>query len=156
MPNDSLVPQAVCILLLRQTPEGVKVLCASRKDNLTNFGLPGGKVDSPENLSHAAVREFREETDINIYDAAGFQLTPVYTGMCEGEPGEPGYMCTTFLYSGDVKLPNDMTGLDLLEGYQPKGEGVLSWRKPHYLAVNGAFHRYNRMLFTHMGLLTVF
>ena len=159
MPNDSLVPQAVCILLLRQTLEGVRVLCASRKNDLENFGLPGGKVDFPESLNHAAVREFREETDINIYDAAGYQLNPVYTGMCGDEPGTRGYMCTTYLYTGDVKLPSKfsgMTGLDHLEGYQPKGEGVLSWLSPSHLAIKGAFYQYNRMLFSHMGLLPVF
>lgn len=54
-----------CILI---NDEGF-VLCVSRKDDYTDFGLPGGKVEA-EDLTEldALHREVKEETGLDIYN----------------------------------------------------------------------------------------
>ncbi len=147
-----LLPQAVCLLIFRKTSGCIKVLACSRKDDLTDYGLPGGKVDSGESLKNAALREFEEETRItllkdlrtNIQD----HVTPVYTGSCSG------YISTTFIFTGEIGLPSEIhkpVNLNALEGYQPKGEGALAWKSPKFLSENGSFCYYNYLLFQHMG-----
>lgn len=66
---------------------GGKVLSVSRKDNLADFGLPGGKVDLLESPEVAMVREMKEETGLEITGLRhvvtlpeGDRLVAVFTG----------------------------------------------------------------------------
>lgn len=63
----TLYLKAVCALILRPNN---KVLAVSRKTDLNNFGLPGGKVELMESELEALIREVKEET--------GLKLTEVY------------------------------------------------------------------------------
>lgn len=58
-------PEAGIMLLIKDG----KILCVSRKEDHTSFGLPGGKRD-PEDASvkDTAIRETFEETDIIVKD----------------------------------------------------------------------------------------
>jgi len=49
---------SVCLL----TRHDGKVLAISRGEDLSNLGLPGGKVEVGESRKHAALRELEEET----------------------------------------------------------------------------------------------
>jgi 8-oxo-dGTP diphosphatase len=62
-----IIGHAVCVIV--QNDEG-KILAVSRKDDLTMFGLAGGKVDPEDgtNYEQAIVREAKEETGVDIYD----------------------------------------------------------------------------------------
>ena len=62
-----IIGHAVCVIV--QNDEG-KILAVSRKDDLTMFGLAGGKVDPEDGTNYdlAIIREAKEETGIDIYD----------------------------------------------------------------------------------------
>jgi len=73
--------KAVMIVLLNQNYE---VLCVSRKDNHTDFGLIGGKLEPEDNNNPitAAIRETKEETGLDI-----FNLELIYQAHREGVMG---------------------------------------------------------------------
>jgi ADP-ribose pyrophosphatase YjhB (NUDIX family) len=71
---------AVQVVLINGKGE---VLAVSRKDNHSDFGLPGGKVESQDNsLIMAAIRETKEETGIHIYN-----LELIYAAHSRGRMG---------------------------------------------------------------------
>lgn len=46
-----------------------QVLCVSRKDDWTKFGLPGGKWEEIDaTIEDTCIREIKEETGLDIYD----------------------------------------------------------------------------------------
>lgn len=59
-------PVAATVLLRK----GELVLGVSRKDNPTDFGLPGGKIEHGESAAAAAARELFEETWLNVESTA--------------------------------------------------------------------------------------
>lgn len=107
------------------------VLGVSRKDDHTDFGLPGGKMDPEDNNPMAtAIRECKEETGLDI---SSLQLI-----FAIHKSGNMGY---TYLakYSGEINHT------------EPH---VVKW-VPMEVLVNGSFGRYNQMVsesLTDMGM----
>ncbi len=131
-----LLPQAVCLLLLNQNEE---ILAISRRDDPNAWGLPGGKVDPGETLEIAVVRETFEETGLVL---AGVQ--PVFTAKNDGGEKDTTYMCTTFT----GRIVGQAPGAPRSEPFV----GDVKWVKPSVLE-HSVFGRYNRELFTHIGLI---
>jgi 8-oxo-dGTP pyrophosphatase MutT (NUDIX family) len=84
----SEIDQAVCVVI----PVGDKFLSVSRRNDDTKWGFPGGKVDEYESVSHAAVRELKEETGIT---SMGYHMIPLYCGLAKGDRN---FWVTTFLW----------------------------------------------------------
>ncbi len=82
--------RAVTILLHNDDGD---ILAVSRKNDINDFGLPGGKVDEGETDEQAIIRETKEETGLDISNIRPFFVR---------EDGE--YMGTTFIgnYSGEI------------------------------------------------------
>ena len=68
--NNVNIPKASTILLIKDG----KILSVSRKNNHSQKGLVGGKVDPGETFKEAAIREAYEETGYKCYN-----LKPVFT-----------------------------------------------------------------------------
>ncbi len=114
---------AVCLI----TAKDGKVLAVSRKNDPTDFGLPGGSVEPGESPEDAARRELEEETGLTAtklsqvfirHDADGFTTT---TFACEVE--------------GEINTPE---------------AGVVRWVRPEVLFA-GSFGAYNKELFRRLG-----
>jgi ADP-ribose pyrophosphatase YjhB (NUDIX family) len=108
------------------------ILGVSRKDNHTDFGLPGGKMDPEDNNNPitTAIRECKEETGLDISD-----LKLVFAIHKSGNMGH------TYLakYSGEINHN------------EPH---VVKW-VPMQVLINGCFGRYNEMVsesLTSMGI----
>lgn len=114
---------AVCVLIISNG----KILAVSRRDDPTDFGLPGGKVDPGESLEQAAARELKEETGL-----VARNLKQAYTA----DDGE--YITTTFFCDAEGKI-NTME------------EGVVMWVNKDVL-LRGCFGEYNAKLFDALGL----
>lgn len=53
------------VILLAQTPEG-NTVAISRRDEYTQLGLPGGKVEIGETAIEALLREIKEELNVDL------------------------------------------------------------------------------------------
>ena len=84
--------RAVCVLIHESNGSG-RVLATSRRNDNTQWGFPGGKVDPGESDVQAAVRELKEETGLTVPVSS---LVPVY---CDETTG---FICTTFLVTTSV------------------------------------------------------
>ena len=83
----------VCIVL----PTGntiEEVLAISRRNDPTQWGLPGGKLDPFETNMEALLREVEEECDLELEDR---YCQPIYSGVCYGKDGRD-FWVTTYLY----------------------------------------------------------
>lgn len=127
-------PQSVCALIHRQSPknrlkyvygrDGEPILTVSRKDDKTDFGLPGGKAEGNESLVDALRREVREETGLDI-------LRPIHVFQ---RPSHD-FMCHTFLcdYNGSIETDED---------------GLVRWHPPEVVQrPDMTFSDYNQALF---------
>jgi 8-oxo-dGTP pyrophosphatase MutT (NUDIX family) len=72
-----------------------EILCVSRKDDLNDFGLPGGKIEkddySPET---AGIREVKEETGIDVHSTILL--------YAEHRRGSMGYTYLATSWSGEI------------------------------------------------------
>lgn len=123
--NGDGLPEAARALIMNE--QGL-LLAVSRRDDPTNFGLPGGKVDVGENPRAAAIRELKEETG---FDAISVSKYPIFS-FADGS-----YVTHTFAV--------EVSGTP-----QTCESGVIKWVHPDVL-LRGSFGVYNRLLFRHIG-----
>lgn len=154
---------AVAVIALRHNVEvegGWECILVARKDDHTRWSLPGGKVDAvgngmigPETSVLAAVREFREETGIDLgsimkgelHHAHGL-LHPIFRMIPQGTVlDSDGYFTTFYLL--------DTTGLELPETFKPrKGEAPVKWGPVEEL-LTGPYARENRERLEKLGVI---
>lgn len=113
--------EAACVLLRRR--DGL-ILGVSRRDDSTDWGLPGGKREGAESLAETAARELREETGVVVDPAA---LVHVFTADADGT------VATTFTAGAWTGEP------------AARGEGAVTWVTWDDL-IQGRFGRYHEAL----------
>lgn len=124
--QEAKIKKAACCLIFH--PDGKRILAVSRRDDPTDFGLPGGKVDEPETPEEAAKRELKEETGLDA-----MSLSLVFVRADEGS-----YKTYTYLTKAAGEFGTDESG-------------VVKWVTPDDL-MNGSFGEYNMRLFQKLGL----
>lgn len=121
------------VAVLVMNDEG-KLLSVSRKDDKTDFGLPGGKVEPGETPIEAAFRELFEETGYKI-------INPQYAKM---------------IYHAEIGNELSVTYQVALAGITrekiPTETAEVEWHNPEVLANSKTFGEYNKGLFRGVGL----
>ena len=105
--------EAACVLLINTHGQ---VLGVSRKNNTSQFGLPGGKVDPGETRKEAAIRECKEETGLDVWDlrpalsrdVEGIEATTFYARYDASQKIRPA--------TGESGAVKWVTWVDLLRG----------------------------------------
>lgn len=128
---------AVCLLYPRN--DGT-FLSVSRRDDITKWGLPGGKVDKGESNVEAIQREVYEE--IGIASAEVF-YEPLYCGPCKGDVD---YWVTTYLWNDIIY---DDTRFD------PEIGLAIEWKSIDELCDENVspFAKYNRKVFEALNIM---
>lgn len=125
MASKKYVKVAACCVVM--TADG-KFLAVSRKNDPSDFGFPGGKVDPGETAKQAAKRELYEETGL---EATSMRLIYV-------SEDEHGYITYSFLTEVTGEIDTDEAG-------------VVRWVTPEVLLA-GSFSEYNRAVFGRLGV----
>lgn len=113
---------AACLIAFKKD----KILSVSRKDNHSDWGLPGGKVDSGENPYQTIRRELFEETGLSVKNLKLELVKP--------SPHKGGYkQCAVF--TGDV--------CGTIKHYEPH---VVDWLDKIYVE-SGSFGQFNSECF---------
>lgn len=120
-------PTAVCALLL--SPDSTHILAVTRKTDHTDWGLPGGKIESGETPEQACIRELQEETG-----CYALRLEHVFTG-----PDEGGHVVSTYWVSSWTGVRSQTEA------------GKVAW-VPLTEVLFGSFGRYNEALFNSVGI----
>lgn len=109
-----------------------KVLAVSRKDNHSDFGLPGGKVDEEDmdDVYLAAIREMKEETGLDIKNLKLLLSCPA-----------DGYLAYAFLADWEGEIKTD----------EPH---VVKWA-PFSKILEGQFKNYNLKVIESLNWLNV-
>jgi 8-oxo-dGTP diphosphatase len=111
-----------------------KILAVSRKDNHSDLGLPGGKIDPGETPEQALVRELLEEIGVRIKE-----FRKIFEDLDRVVGGERR-PCRAYL-------------IETWEGEPVSQErAILDWVYPsRLLEPTNSFHQYNQKLFDHIG-----
>lgn len=110
-------------IVLAYVVNGDKVLAVSRGNDMTNFNIPGGHVESGEDPKDACVRELWEETGLRARE-----LFPVYSKVIGDK------LVTTYKvdsYSGSLR---------------PSLEGVPDWVTPDFVISSQFGEHFKSML----------
>lgn len=131
----------ICICVLVQHPiDNNLFLAVSRKDNPTDFGLPGGKYEHEDMYYHeTGERETLEETGYEVYTLVGDMF----------ENAEPMLDNYVFTYRGYLCRPNDIH--EDIKPANPDETGVVKWLPASELII-GSFSEYNKAMFKHFGI----
>lgn len=105
--------KAVCVIITSK----MHYFAVSRRNDTTQWGFPGGKVDPGESHCDAIIRETREEIGFTMQ---ADQLVPIYSGNCEGKLDGVSYWVTTYLYLPTVDEAEFLKSLTLEEGLTGK------------------------------------
>ena len=97
-----MLKHGVCVILPipELGPDGI--LAISRRNDTTQWGLPGGKVDPGETNLQAILRETKEECNLDLNPVA---LIPIFNRICYGKD-DVDYWVTTYLYTEDWNRDN--------------------------------------------------
>ena len=129
------LPQAANMLIFND--DGL-VLAVARKDNHSQFSLPGGKVEDDETLIQGAIREAKEETGVGCVKAEPF-FTKTCVGRADGSRPGKIYLATTFICTEWYGKPSAVEG------------APVKWVNPEELYAPGQpYPEYNRALFTYL------
>lgn len=130
--------RAVCLLI---EDEG-KFLSISRRNDNTQWGFPGGKVDSfDKNEFDAICRETEEEISLQIHDC---DLIPIFVDVCYGKDGND-FLTTTFLY-----VPTSKHDMIIFRNHAIPEDGMeLDWLTKEQLSDPkiSPFWEYNQKVF---------
>lgn len=122
---------AVCLLAL--STKG-NILGVSRRNDPTQWGMPGGKVDPGENVLEALQREVFEELGINALQE---RMIPLYADS-EGD-----FWVSTFLYLSEI---DEGTEFDVERGL------TVRWINPKEFLTLEPFVDYNTGVFRQFAL----
>lgn len=100
---------AVCVIICSTS----RYFAVSRRNDTTQWGFPGGKVDPGESHCEAIVRETTEEIGFAMKSDG---LVPVYSGKCEGKVDGVDYWVTTYLYLPTVNEDDFLSTVKMEEG----------------------------------------
>lgn len=100
---------AVCVII----ESAAGYFAVSRRNDTTQWGFPGGKVDAGESHCEAVIRETLEEIGFSM---KAEDIVPVYCGMCEGKVDGVDYWVTTYLYIPTVLEQEFLNTVKLEEG----------------------------------------
>jgi 8-oxo-dGTP diphosphatase len=117
---------SVCIILLNSSRQ---VLLTSRRNDITQWCLPGGKVEKDESLEVAAGRELFEETG---YAASFGSLCALHVGKC-GDNIVCSFIVDTYAEGLDKEIAAEVD------------EITVKWGTLDYICdpANSPFHVYN-------------
>lgn len=123
----------VCVLIVKNGTD--QILGVTRKNDHSDWGLPGGKVEQGEDPKIAAARELKEETGLTIDPGL---LLPLYSAYAQN-PAHPGVWRRVVTYSASFEsCTGELYNVNTL----PENEGLVDWIEWTDI-LNGSFGDYN-------------